>query len=143
MLIGAGVAFDERRSAQLTLFTNPMFNTFSPDHARRTLEESAKWPPSQRQEVIKKIEVPLVPANEILQKYFSEQPPHFISIDVEGVNLQVLASIDFSVFAPLVLCVEQETSIEAHLEVIGRDRYEFIYRSSDNVMFARKDAVSS
>jgi FkbM family methyltransferase len=139
----AGAAFDGRRSAELTLFTNPVFNTFSTEHARMTLTVSSKWSPSQRQRVVDKVDAPLIPANELLQKHFSDGPPHLISIDVEGVSFDVLKSIDFTAFAPLVLCVETEASVGAYLDVIGRDKYEFIYRSSDNFMFARTDTNTS
>ncbi|HXW24876.1 MAG TPA: FkbM family methyltransferase [Xanthobacteraceae bacterium] len=143
VLVAAGVAFDERKSSEITLFTSPLFNTFSADHARTTLEQSTKWLPNQRQKIVKKLEVPLLPANEILHRHFSDGAPHFISIDAEGVDFEVLKSIDFTAFGPRILCVERQASIDAHLDVIGRDRYELIYQTRDNLMFARRGAAAS
>jgi hypothetical protein len=54
------------------------------------------------------IEVDLVPINEILYKYFISQKKSidFISLDVEGLDLDILRSIDFNTFKPKVICVE-------------------------------------
>ena len=137
VLVSAGVSFDQRRSAEFTLFTNPVFNTFSSRHAQTTLEQSAKWHPSQRQRIVGKTEVPLIPVNEILQQHFSGQPPHLISIDAEGCDFEILKTIDFGTVAPLVLCIERQASIEQHLDVIGRNSYELVYQNPDNLLFVK------
>jgi FkbM family methyltransferase len=134
VLISAGVRFDERRSAELIQFTNPMLNTFSGDQATATAEASQAW--RQAQTVLSRTAVPLLAANDIIREHFSPDQLHFLSIDTEGVNFEILRSIDFSRFAPLVICVERQASIQDHLGVIG-PRYELVCQNQDNLIFGR------
>lgn len=53
----------------------------------------------------KVLKVPLLPVNTIIQRYFNVIPD-FISIDIEGLDLEILQSIDFNLYRPLVFCVE-------------------------------------
>jgi FkbM family methyltransferase len=43
--------------------------------------------------------------NDILEQYFTTTP-HFISLDVEGLDLPILQSLDFNRYRPDVICVE-------------------------------------
>ena len=52
------------------------------------------------------IKVPLVPINHIIADNFEGRAPHFLSLDVEGLDLDVLKGLDFDRFAPDVVCVE-------------------------------------
>ena len=53
---------------------------------------------------IKKIK--LVTLASILEKHFENRFPDFMSIDVEGMDFQILQSIDFEKSFPKVICVE-------------------------------------
>ncbi len=52
--------------------------------------------------------VPLKNINDIFKKYFAPHP-NFISLDVEGLDLDILESIDFDTYQPEVICVETIT----------------------------------
>jgi len=52
------------------------------------------------------IKVNLVPINEIISKYFQTLPLDLISIDVEGLEFEILSSLDFELFSPKVFCIE-------------------------------------
>ncbi len=53
---------------------------------------------------IKKI--PVVPVSEILETHFKHKAPDLISLDVEGLDLDILKGIDFSKYRPVAICVE-------------------------------------
>jgi FkbM family methyltransferase len=53
--------------------------------------------------------VPNIHINDLLKEYFGESCPTFVSLDVEGLDLDLLESWDFSRYAPPVLCVETLT----------------------------------
>lgn len=53
---------------------------------------------------IKKIEITTI--NNILNEYCKGHFPDFLSLDVEGMDFEVLKSIDFEISAPKVICVE-------------------------------------
>ena len=56
---------------------------------------------------LKKIkQIPLITIATVLDKYFKNKFPDFMSIDVEGMDFQILKSIDFTTSAPKVICVE-------------------------------------
>jgi FkbM family methyltransferase len=130
--INAGVAFDERQSATLTRFTSPFFNTFSAGQAEVVLESSKNWHATQLQTVVDRIQVDLLPINKLFEEHGI---PHFLSIDAESVDFEILQSIDFSRFRPWIICMEimrPLVEIEAYLKPFA---YQFICRTPDNVMF--------
>ncbi len=54
------------------------------------------------------IKMPLQHINDILSKHFKAAPT-FISLDVEGLDEQILKALDWTKYAPLLLCVETVT----------------------------------
>jgi FkbM family methyltransferase len=52
--------------------------------------------------------VPLKPINTIIKEHFTTYP-NFISVDVEGLDLDILQSLDFEKYKPEVICVETIT----------------------------------
>lgn len=59
------------------------------------------------------IKIPLVPINDILQEYFLSNNNYFISIDVEGLDYEILSSIDFEKFRPAVICIETDSFLKS------------------------------
>lgn len=51
------------------------------------------------------VKMPLLGINYVISEYFTECPD-FISIDVEGWDLQILRTLDFERYNPAVFCVE-------------------------------------
>jgi hypothetical protein len=95
-----------------------------------------RWKPEQRQEIIDSVEVELVPANAILRKYF-DGAPHFLSIDTEGPNFDILQSIDFSQHRPIVVCVEGGRPLNDYDTLLGPHGYRRVCQTPDNLLFAR------
>ena len=56
-----------------------------------------------------KTTVPAIHINKLLNTYFSEKAPDFVSLDVEGLDLELLKAWDFSKWRPAVFCVETLT----------------------------------
>ncbi len=50
--------------------------------------------------------IKLTTVENILSRYFNNQFPDFMSIDVEGMDFQILQSIDFEKSWPKIICVE-------------------------------------
>ncbi len=80
------------------IMEDELLNTFS------VKEKVALENMGSRLKEIKKIK--MVPISEVLIKYFDDKPPDLISIDAEGVDFDIIKSLDFSQFAPKVLCIE-------------------------------------
>ncbi len=77
-------------------------NTFSAEEAL-ALEQGGKV----RIDQVRKVQVRSV--NTVLAEQFRRSAPDFVSIDVEGGDLQILRSFDFSRWRPKVFCVETIT----------------------------------
>lgn len=145
--IAAGIAFDETRQADFYLFTGKAhgLSTFSKQEAdfweHTGNEEIGKHTPSS---VIK---TPLLDINDIMGKYFSPHP-NLVSIDVEGLDLQIAKTINFEKYKPEVFCAEtlwfakdnKETKNKLLIEFYESKGY-FIYADTYiNTIFCRKDA---
>jgi FkbM family methyltransferase len=51
------------------------------------------------------LRVPMLEVNEVIARHF-DGAPNLLSLDIEGLDLEVLQSLDFERFAPDVICVE-------------------------------------
>lgn len=80
-------------------------NTFSAADAHAAVKEG-------KTKIDRVIRVPVTPINNILARHFSCAKLDFVSLDVEGLDLQILQSFDFNQWRPKVLCVETITYSE-------------------------------
>ncbi len=56
------------------------------------------------------VPVPLVPINQIIRDYLLPWP-NLLSLDTEGLDMDILRSFDFKAFRPEVICVETLTNV--------------------------------
>ena len=104
LCIGVGAV---EGSLEYYQFSDPAVNTFSSDEAR-------KWMDKDWITFMGKKAVPVLPLAAVLTK---EAPiPHinFLSIDVEGMDFDVLGSFDWSGTKPDVIAIESHTFDSAH-----------------------------
>lgn len=104
-------------------FEEPAFNTFKP-----CFDEI--WP----SKLLEKLEIPVYPLKDVLATHL---PPNtvidFLSIDVEGLDLSVLRSNDWSQFRPRYVLAEvlgmrdvqdvQRSELNAYMELVGYSLY--------------------
>lgn len=73
---------------------------------------------------LKKIEkVKVIKFNDVVKKYFNDKTPELISLDTEGVEMDILRSIDFDKYRPVIFCIEtwdynEKTGGSKDLEII-------------------------
>jgi FkbM family methyltransferase len=89
---------DEEGEMDFYIMTDDTLSTFSKEQADSMA--SSGTPIKE----IKKVKILTVSA--ILEKYLLFKFPDFLSLDVEGLDLQILQSIDYSQSYPKVICVE-------------------------------------
>lgn len=117
-LIHAGVSVSEAREADFYLFHDPGLSTFDKEEAERRHQGNFKI-----REVVK---VPLLSINELISKNFAKYPD-FLSIDIEGLDLPVLKSLDFERFPIPVICVETCSYSENHIKPKNYTIAEFMH----------------
>lgn len=96
------------------------------------------------------INVPLMTVNDVIASYFRGRGPNFLSLDVEGLDLEVLESLDFGKFAPDVMCVETLAYDENQNGYKRSDIMEFVIArgyfvyadTRVNTIFVKSEAVA-
>jgi len=106
--LNVGVGTSGVEQADFYIMTSRSLNTFSRQDAER-------YQSYEGQQIERIIQVPLLPVNNLISRY-CQPAPQFISIDVEGLDLEIVKSLDFNRFRPLVLCVETLTYTEDRTE---------------------------
>jgi FkbM family methyltransferase len=148
--IHAGIAFDEKTEADFYLFPKEAngLGTFSKKEAE--FWETTGNTAIGKYKVEAVIKTALVNINDIMGKYFSPHP-NFINIDVEGLDLQILQTINFDTFKPEVFCVETLDYGENNTELknselvhfMGTKGY-FMYADTYiNTIFCRKNSYTA
>lgn len=102
--LNVGVGVTSAKEAPFYVMTSSTLSSFSKEEAERLV--------SYGHEKIKEvINLPLISFNEAVETYLHRKP-NLISLDVEGLDLEILESIDFSRCRPEVFCVETLTYTE-------------------------------
>lgn len=118
-VLNVGVGISEASSADFYLFPghHHSWNTFSASDAAEKERESGLK--------ARKVQVPLVTVNSLLENHF-DRCPHFISVDVEGLDLAILKSIDLEKYRPEVFCVETVSFSMNNKEVKMNDTIDYM-----------------
>ncbi len=95
--LNVGVGRETSPGMDFFLMSASTLNTFSEEEARQL--EAASY------RIVRKIRVPVVTVNHIIEQHF-EKCPNFISLDIEGMDLDILKTFDFERWRPQVFCVE-------------------------------------
>jgi FkbM family methyltransferase len=106
-VINAGVNIGTRKEANFYIFNVKAINTFSDEEANKRMESS-------NFKLIEIAKVPLLNINKLIETYF-ESFPDLLSLDIEGLDLPVLKTLDFIKYPIPVLCVETCGYSENHI----------------------------
>lgn len=138
-ILNVGVSLRDNVEGDFYIFDISALNTFDKAEAdRRQAHGTYKI-----KEVVK---VQLVNINTIIKENFTSYPD-FLSIDIEGLDLEVLKSLDFIQFPIPVICVETCTYSENHnkpkdysiIDFVISQGYEVYADSYINTIFVNKD----
>ena len=147
IVLNTGIGFNETAQADFFVFPNYAngLNTFSEKEARHW--ENIGMKGLGKIPIEKIIKMPLVTVNNILEQHFNGKSPNFISLDVEGLDLEILKSIDYTRIKPEVICVEtlaydedQKTFKLNEINLFLKSmNYEVYADTRVNTIFCRKD----
>jgi FkbM family methyltransferase len=123
--INAGIAFNEQTEADFYLFPNEAngLGTFSKEEA--DFWETTGNVNIGKYKVEAVIKTPLININELMGKHFSSHP-NFISLDVEGLDLAILKTIDFEKYQPEVFCIETIGYLDNDRECKNKELINFL-----------------
>jgi len=96
--INVGI-YDKDDSLNFYILNDHTLSTFSKEEAVIVTRNSKYY--------IKEVfQVNVVRLNSIFEKYFNDSAPDLLSIDVEGLDFEIIKSLDFSKYKPKVICIE-------------------------------------
>lgn len=138
--LNIGVGVGESGVLPFYVMSTPTLNTFSRAEAERCVGMG-----THRIERI--IDVPLMGVNDIIRRHFRGSAPDFLSVDVEGLDFEIIKSIDLKRYRPVVICVETITfsedfdgeKINAIAEYLEQFGYLLYADTSINSIFIDRD----
>lgn len=107
VILNIGVNFTGETEADFFIFEEKSINTF--DKAEAKIREEKGNP------IIKTAKVPLKTINEIISENFRHYPD-ILSIDIEGVDFEVLSQLDVEQYPIPIICAENCTYSENHIK---------------------------
>lgn len=105
--LNVGVSFDSQDVADFYVMTSRSLNTFSREDALRCQETQNFG----NQKIEKVIQVPLWTVNRVMKEHLPAGV-NLVSVDVEGLDFEIIKSFDFETYQPEVFCVETLRYIE-------------------------------
>lgn len=99
--LAIGIGLDSTTEAAYYRMNEPSWNTFD----KATAEHYEKVSNGEKK-IVEVVKVPLVNINEVIAKHHGGVTPDFFSIDVEGLELDILKSLDWAKHRPKVVCLE-------------------------------------
>ncbi|MDP9047715.1 MAG: FkbM family methyltransferase [Bacteroidota bacterium] len=107
-ILNVGVGFQSEKEADFYIFDVKALNTFSKEEAQQRAEIGTH-------KISKVVKVALKTINEIISENFDSYPD-FMSIDIEGLDLAVLKTLDIANYPIPVICAETCTYSENHMK---------------------------
>jgi FkbM family methyltransferase len=98
-VLNVGVGITEQKEADYYCMTNEALNTFDKAEAENRAAVSEF-------KIEKVVKMPLVPINTLIEEHFHGKVPDFLSIDVEGLDVPIMKTLDFQRFRPKLICAE-------------------------------------
>ncbi len=140
--LNVGVGSDPEPVSEMDFFimSSRTLNTFSKTEAER-------YQSYGNQKIKQVVSIPLIPINDMIRNHFSSIP-NFVSLDVEGLDLQILQSMDFSKYRPEVFCVETlsytenrtERKLNEIIDLMHRKKYITYADTYINTIFVEQGA---
>jgi FkbM family methyltransferase len=137
VVLNTGIGLERRTEADYYMFENSAMNTFSKEQA-----EGLPGIYGDQYSKPRVVKTPLVPINDVIAEQFKDGPPDFLSVDVEGLDLGILKSLDFVRFGPRVICVETDSTVIEQsrpiFELMEQQGYRLWGRTPHNAIFVGK-----
>jgi len=97
----------EKTKLKFYCFNEPALNSFSEQVSKKIDAESVKY------KIIKELDIDVLPLGDVLDQHLPVNTPiDFLSIDVEGLDYQVLLSNNWDKYKPGVILVEENVNVD-------------------------------
>lgn len=117
----------ENKDAMFHIFNEPALNTFDPNEAKNVID-------SGKYTLEKKMNLPIKTLSQVIDQLHIKSAIDFISIDVEGLDLEVLEGNDWDKYRPTVILIEL---LNFELENANEHKTVLFLRSKGYQIFAK------
>lgn len=136
--LNVGIGTGDAAKADFFVMTSSTLNTFSKEEAHR-------YESFGNQTIEKVLSIPLLSINSLVAQH-CQKTPDFLNLDVEGLDYEIIKSIDFDKFRPIVICVEtmsysenaSETKLNKILDHLIQNNYMIYADTYINTIFVDK-----
>jgi FkbM family methyltransferase len=125
--IEAGVGVQAATTAQFFVMSTRTLNTFSEHEAKR-------YEAMGTQRIEKVLSIPLVTLDHIFADRFGDKEPVLMSIDIEGLDFDVLSTLNLRKYRPPIVCIEtlqysetREETKDGRIAQLMSDNGYFVY----------------
>ena|SRR5271157_1559013 len=138
-VLNVGIGITEQKEADYYCLTIDQWNTFDKEEAERVAALS-------KTKIEKVVKIPLAPINNVIETHFHGKAPDFISIDVEGLDVPIMKTLDFQRFRPKLICAETLVALTFNMdpamtEFLSRQGYEARAVTFPNTIYVDKSLV--
>ena len=107
VVLTAGIGTGEVTEADYFVMTDSQLNTFDKEQAERLARDTTT-------KIKYRMTMPLLSINVVMAEHFGGSAPDYLSVDVEGMELPILKSLDYAKFRPKVICVDSLVTATTH-----------------------------
>lgn len=97
--LNIGISSGKSSTQSFYLISNPVLNTFSK-------VEAESYRDSYGYEITDIVEIPVMPLSTVISMHLGTRPVDLLSIDVEGLDFEILKTVNFREGPPAVICIE-------------------------------------
>jgi len=135
-IVNVAVTNEARDEVTLIVPNYDALATLVPEHLEAFQSEEVS---NQRRIAVKAQRI-----NDILTQHFVDAPPAYMSIDIEGLDLEVLQDMDFERFRPLIIQIETSNHLipdhdKQIIAFLQQKNYRLVAKVSINLIFVSDD----
>jgi len=127
------------KKGETILHYYPQGNGLSTLSAEMAREHKARGDAVTKDE--EELRVQVLPLRDVLKEYANGQTIHFMKIDVEGFEAQVIKSNDWLKFRPQLLCIEANHIFDGWERVLLDNKYTKVFFDGLNDYYVAEEAV--
>lgn len=122
--IGIGISRKELDFYRLSADT---LSTFSKNAVKKYIKDGHK--------VLDVLKIPVKPLNDIFEEYAGGREVDFMSVDVEGFEIEVLKSNDWKKYRPKIIILEINQNQNKLLVYLSACQYKIVFNNQTNAIF--------